>query len=183
MTSAALQEARTGGDGLAAEVLGHLDAQIASARSLLAVVLEQGAAIRARDVQAVVRLAGILRGEMGRRQLLEEQRSHAAGPLRRAARRRRAGRSRSSALQTLMSAPDAERASARSAELKGLLHELQREHSTNRALMQIELGFLDHLMGILALDGVNGYDTRRAPPPRSPASRPHGGLHVLDLRA
>ncbi len=42
--------------------------------SLLAVVLEQGAAIRERDVQAVVRLAGILRGEMGRRQLLEEDR-------------------------------------------------------------------------------------------------------------
>ena len=38
-------------------------------------MLEQGAAIRARDVQTVVRLAGILRGEMGRRQLLEEERS------------------------------------------------------------------------------------------------------------
>ncbi len=27
--------------------------------------------------------------------------------------------------------------------------------------MQIELGFLDHLMGMLAMDGVNGYDTQR----------------------
>ncbi len=60
---------------LAADVLAHLDAQIDSARSLLEVVLEQGAAIRARDVHTVVRLAGILRGEMGRRQLLEEERS------------------------------------------------------------------------------------------------------------
>ena len=59
-----------------------------------------------------------------------------------------------------MDRPTAELASARSAELKGLLHELQREHSCNRALMQIELGFLDHLMGMLALDGVSGYDTR-----------------------
>jgi hypothetical protein len=55
---------------LAVEVLAHLDAQIDSARSLLGVVLEQGKAIRARDVDTVVRLAGILRGEMGRRQLL-----------------------------------------------------------------------------------------------------------------
>ena len=77
-----------------------------------------------------------------------------------------------------MDAAGAERASACSAELKGLLHELQREHSCNRALMQIELGFLDHLMGMLSLDGVSGYDTQRllhvhhaAPPPRR-AARP-----------
>ena len=48
----------------------------------------------------------------------------------------------------------AERATARSAELRGLLHELQREHSCNRALMQIELGFLDHLMGMLTARGA-----------------------------
>src|ERR1700689_1394544 len=60
---------------LATDVLTHLDAQIESARGLLEVVLEQGAAIRARDVHTVVRLAGILRGEMGRRALLEEERS------------------------------------------------------------------------------------------------------------
>jgi hypothetical protein len=76
----------------------------------------------------------------------------------------------------------AQLASARSAELKGLLRELQREHSCNRALMQIELGFLDHLMGILALDGVNGYDTHGSSMSIT-RSRPHGGLHVLDLHA
>ena len=141
-------------------MLAHLDAQIASARSLLEVVLEQGAAIRARDVHTVVRLAGILRGEMGRRQLLEEERSHLLA---------RSGERLGvpaeavtlALLSTLMDGPGAERASARSAELRGLLHELQREHSCNRALMQIELGFLDHLMGMLSLDGVNGYDTAR----------------------
>ncbi len=167
--------------GLAADVLAHLDAQIESARSLLAVVLEQGAAIRARDVHTVVRLAGILRGEMGRRQLLEEDRSRLLA---------RSGERLGvpaeavtlALLATLMDRADGERASARSGELKGLLHELQREHSCNRTLMQLELGFLDHLMGMLAIDGVNGYDTRGSSTSIT-RPRPHGGLHVLDLRA
>jgi flagellar FlgN protein len=166
---------------LAADVLAHLDAQIDSARSLLEVVLEQGAAIRARDVHTVVRLAGILRGEMGRRQLLEEERSHLL-----ARSGERLGVTAEAVtltlLASLMDAGEAARASARSAELKGLLHELQREHGCNRALMQLELGFLDHLMGMLALDGVNGYDTRGS---STPITRPRagGGLHVLDLHA
>jgi hypothetical protein len=166
---------------LVADVLEHLDAQIASARSLLGVVLEQGAAIRVRDVHTVVRLAGILRGEMGRRQLLEEQRSHLL-----ARSGERLGVPAESVtlalLSTLMDDASVERASARSAELRGLLHELQREHSCNRALMQIELGFLDHLMGMLSLDGVNGYDTHGSSRAIT-RSRPHGALHVLDLRA
>lgn len=166
---------------LCVEVLDHLQAQTLSARALLAAVLEQGAAIRARDVQAVVRMAGMLRGQMGSRQLLEEQRSELL-----ARSGERLGVPSSSVtlgmLCGLMDAESASLAQARSAELKGLLHELQREHSCNRALMQIELGFLDHLMGMLALDGVSGYDTRGTstsitqPPP-------HAGMHVLDLRA
>jgi len=166
---------------LAGEVLRHLDAQIASARSLLGVVLEQGAAIRERDVQAVVRLAGILRGEMGRRQLLEEDRGRLLGVS-----GERLGVPAESvtlqALRSLMSAAEGELANARSAELKGLLHELQREHSTNRAVMQIELGFLDHLMGLLALDGVSGYDPRGSSTAITKA-RPHGAMHILDLHA
>jgi hypothetical protein len=166
---------------LGAEVLAHLDAQIDSARRLLEVVLEQGAAIRERDVHTVVRLAGILRGEMGRRQLLEEQRgrllAHCGERLGIPAEAVTLGR-----LSTLMDPAAAELASARSAELRGLLHELQREHTCNRALMQIELGFLDHLMGILALDGVSGYDTHGSSKPIT-RPRPSGGLHVLDLHA
>ncbi|HSZ03970.1 MAG TPA: flagellar export chaperone FlgN [Solirubrobacteraceae bacterium] len=166
---------------LTADVLAHLDAQIASARSLLEVILEQGAAIRTRDVHTVVRLAGILRGEMGRRQLLEEERSRLLA---------RSGERLGvpaeavtlALLSTLMDDAAAGRASTRSAELRGLLHELQREHSTNRALMQIELGFLDHLMGMLSLDGVNGYDTHGSSKSIT-RSRPHGALHVLDLHA
>lgn len=166
---------------LSADVLTHLDAQIASARSLLGVVLEQGAAIRARDVHAVVRLAGILRGEMGRRQLLEEERSRLL-----ARSGERLGIAASAVtleqLCRIMDPASGQRAVAASGELRGLLHEIQREHACNRSLMQIELGFLDHLMGVLALDGVVGYDTSG-----SSASitrpRPHGALHVLDLRA
>ncbi len=166
---------------LAAEVLGHLDAQIDSARSLLEVVLEQGAAIRARDVHTVVRMAGILRGEMGRRQLLEEERSRL---LTRSGERLgvAAEAVTLTRLCTLIDDTGAERASARSAELRGLLHELQRVHSCNQALMQIELGFLDHLMGMLSLDGVNGYDTHGSSKSIT-RSRPQGALHVLDLRA
>ncbi len=63
---------------LTREVLAHLDAQIASAQRLLETVLEQGAAIRARDVHTVVRLAGMLHGEMSRRQAIEGERCAAA---------------------------------------------------------------------------------------------------------
>jgi hypothetical protein len=167
---------------LCKEVLAHLEVQIESSKRLLELVLEQGAAIRARDVHAVVRLAGVLRGELGRRQLLEEERSRLL-----ARSGQRLGMPAETVtlalLSTLMDATTAERASVRSAELRGLLHELQREHSCNRALMQIELGFLDHLMGMLSLDGVNGYDTHGSATSIT-RSRPHnGGLHVLDLRA
>lgn len=170
-----------GDEQLSTEILRHLEAQIASARSLLGVVLEQGAAIRERDVQAVVRLAGILRGEMGRRQLLEEERTRLLGIS-----GERLGVSPETvtlqALTSLMSPVEGELAGARSAELKGLLHELQREHSTNRAVMQVELGFLDHLMGLLALDGVSGYDPRGSSTAITKA-RPHGAMHILDLQA
>lgn len=173
--------ARNQEPGLGDELLAHLDAQIASARGLLGVVLEQGAAIRERDVQAVVRLAGILRGEMGRRQLLEEERTLLLA--RCGERLGVAGETVTlHGLLTLMDPAQAERASALSAELKGLLHELQREHSANRAIMQIELGFLDHLMSMLALDGVNGYDTRGTSTPIA-RGRPSGSPHVLDLSA
>jgi hypothetical protein len=166
---------------LGAELLAHLDAQIASASNLLAVVLDQGAAIRVRDVTAVVRLAGILRGEIGHRQLLEEERSQLLA--RSASRLGVAVQTVTLGLIcTLLDSSSAERAYALSARLRGLLGELQREHSANRALMQLELGFLDHLMGILALDGVSGYDTRGSSTSVI-QPRPHGALHVLDLRA
>jgi hypothetical protein len=168
-------------ESLAVEVLNHLDEQLVAARGLLAVVLEQGAAIRERDVAEVVRQAGLLRGEMERRILLEEQRVDILA---------RCGERLGIApdaitlaeITRLMTPAAGELAMRRSGELNGLLLELQREHSSNRTLMQLELGFLDHLMGMLAPEGARGYDphgsSRRITQPR-----PAGSIHVLDLRA
>lgn len=173
-------DAEDGGQGtIVREVLAHLDAQILSARRLLEIVLEQGAAIRARDVHTVVRLAGLLHGEMSRRQLIEQERSRLL---------QRCGERLGLApelvtltrLAVLMDPATAQHAVELSAQLRGLLRELQREHSCNRALMRLELSFLDHLMSSLALDGAHGYDPQGA---SAPGARPHGALHVLDLRA
>jgi hypothetical protein len=168
-------------DALGAEVIAHLNEQIASTRSMLGVVLEQGAAIRARDVETVVRQAGILRGEMVRRELLEERRAVLLGSC-----GARLGVSAEdvtvSSLKGFMSPSQCELAAIRSGELKGLLHELAREHASNRTLMQIELGFLDHLMGMLSMDGSGGYDPRGSSI-GSESPRSAGSLHVLDLRA
>jgi FlgN protein len=170
------------GSTLSVDVLAHLDAQIASAQRLLEIVLEQGAAIRARDVHTVVRLAGLLHGELTRRQQIERERSLLL---------ERAGAQLGIApelvtltrLRAVMDPARAELAAERSAQLRGLLHELRREHSCNRAIMQIELSFLDHLMQSLALDGrVHGYDPRGAVTGGGRA-RQHGALHVLDLKA
>ncbi len=128
-----------------------------------------------------MRTAGILRGEMERRELLEERRSEllsACGE--------RLGvpaeKVTLSGLGGLMTPAQFELAGQRSGELRGLLGELSREHSCNRALMQIELGFLDHLLGVLELDGSGGYDPRGT---STAGERPRAGgaLHVLDLRA
>ncbi len=167
---------------LSVEVLSHLDAQIASAQRLLEIVLEQGAAIRVRDVHTVVRLAGLLHGELTRRQQIEHERSllleRAGARLGIAAELVTLTR-----LGALMDGASAQLAAARSAQLRGLLHELRREHSCNRALMQIELSFLDHLMRSLALDGeTHGYDPRGASA-SSGRTRQHGALHLLDLKA
>ena len=167
---------------LAAEVLTHLDAQIASVQRLLEIVLGQGVAIRARDVHTVVRLAGLLYAELSRREEIECERSLL---LERAAARlgTEPGLVTVTGLATLLDPASGRLVSARSARLKGLLDELRREHSCNRAIMHIELSFLDHLMQALALDGgVHGYDPRGAVATGARASQP-GALHVLDLQA
>jgi hypothetical protein len=168
-------------DSLADDVLTHLAAQIASVQRLLEIVIEQGAAIRARDVHTVVRLAGMLHGELSRRELIEHERSLL---LARAGERLGVAPELISVarLTALMDPGNARLVSERSAQLRGLLDELRREHSCNRAIMQIELSFLDHLMQSLALDGrVHGYDPRGG----SDGARAAGSsaLHVLDLEA
>ncbi len=175
-------------DPLGSEVLAHLDAQIASVQRLLEIVLEQGAAIRARDVHTVVRFAGLLHGELARRQQIEATRSQLL---------ERAGMLLGipaqavtlTRLSVLLDPARAQLAAERSAHLRGLLEELRREHACNRALMQIELSFLDHLMQSLALDaGVHSYDARGTTTGMSGGGRaggraPINTLRVLDLSA
>lgn len=166
---------------LAADLLSHLAAQIGSAERLLCIVLEQGAAIRRRDVHDVVRLAGLLHGEMSRRGEIEQERSQllARAGLRLGVPPEAVTITR---LAAVLGPESAAQAQARSAQLSGMLRELQREHLLNRALMKVELSFLDHLMKTLALDGGPIYDSTGADAPRS-RTDPTAGLRLLDLEA
>lgn len=166
------------------EVLGHLDAQLLSARKLLQAVLSQGAAIRARDVDGVLGHLAAIQAEMERRALLERERTqiltHAGQAL-----GVPAHAVTLEALTALMDDAGAGVARTRSAELRGLLGEIGREHHVNRALMRQELTFLGHLVGMLggaAEDG--GYR-----PPTEPGgamrvtAAPVAQRRVLDLEA
>ncbi len=151
---------------LAGEIVAHLDAQLISARRLLAIVLEQGVAIRAREVHSVVSCTGLMQAELQRRVLIDSERSRL---LARAGARLGVdgGAVTLEALAGLMHPSTADTARTRSAELRGLLAEIQQEHRTNRALMNQELQFLDHLMRIADVEHQTGYDaggdhTRRA---------------------
>jgi hypothetical protein len=154
---------------LAGDVLAHLDAQLASARRLLDVVLRQGAAIRRQDVDAVLARMADLQAEMELRSGLELERTELLG--RAGAQLGVAGHAITlEALVTLMPGPDAAAARERSAELRGLLAEIGREHAVNRALMRQELAFLDHLTRLLSGGADLGY--------RPPAERQGEGLRV-----
>lgn len=163
------------------EVLAHLQAQLASARRLLQIVLEQGVAIRGREIESVVRLAGILGAELERRQLLEDERT---GLLERAGARLgvASGAVTLALLEELMDPGAALQARAASAELRGLLDELQREHFCNRAMMSQELAFLDHLLRLVDRESEAGYDAGGERPVLAPQLL--AGRHrVLDLEA
>jgi hypothetical protein len=166
---------------LTGDVLAHLEAQLLATRRMLQVVLEQGAAIRARDVHRVVQLAGILQAETQRRAVLDGERSRLLD--RAGSRLGVPGPSVTlTLLQTIMDPAGAQAAQARSAELRGLLDELQREHTVNRAMMQQELAFLDHLLRLADGDRSIGYDAageRPAPAPTLVADH----QPVFDLQA
>jgi hypothetical protein len=67
----------------------------------------------------------------------------------------------------------------RSAELRGLLAEIAREHGINRALMRQELTFLSHLTRLIGQETQPGY---RPPGGTGPAAAPP--VHrALDLQA
>jgi hypothetical protein len=168
---------------ISADVLAHLDAQLGSARRLLAQILRQSVAIRQRDVDGVLATMTDIQGEMASRGRLESERTELLW---------RAGGTLGvpaeavtlSELTGLMEPHDAEEAWARSAELRGLLSEIEREHAINRALMRQELAFLEHLTRMLG----GGAESVGYGPPGAPAANPaqHNGrtaLHVLDLEA
>jgi hypothetical protein len=154
-------------------VLAHLDAQLVSGRRLLDLVLQQSAAVRDRDPEAVLACLAAIQGEMERRGRLERERAqilqhaavHANVP---------AHEVDLELLTTLVGEAHATAARAKSAELRGLLAEIAREHLINRALMRQELSFLDHLTRLLGAQEPAGYQ----PTPRAPS------IHrVLDLQA
>lgn len=161
---------------LEAELLTHLDAQLNSARRLLGLILEQGKFIRSRDVDGVLGKLAEVQTEMGRRGALEQDR---AGLL------QRAGASLGvlatevtlERLCVLVTPAAAESARQRSAELRGLLGEIAREHGINRALMRQELVFLSHLTRLIGKETEPGYQAGGG---TTPAPATH---HVLDLQA
>ena len=132
---------------LPAAVARHLELQIASAQRLLDLVLRQGAAIRERDVEAVLARLSDIQVEMAARESLERERTEL---IRRAAVRLGVQPIEVDlpALAGLAAPTQAERLYTRSAELRGLLAEVAREHGINRALMRQELTFLDHLLRV-----------------------------------
>ncbi len=164
---------------LEAELLVHLDTQINSARQLLKLVLAQGAAIRERDVDAVLARLTEIQTEMVRRGTLEQER---------AALLQRAGAALGvpatavtlERLCALVTPGAARAAMERSAELRGLLSEIAREHGINRALMRQELAFLSHLTRLIGQEAEPGY----RPPSAGPAPAGPPPLHrTLDLQA
>jgi hypothetical protein len=165
---------------LEAELLAHLDAQLASARKLLGLVLAQGGAIRERDVEGVLARLADIQAEMGRRGVLESDRAallHRAG----AALAVPAGQVTLERLCALVSPGAAQAARDRSAELRGLLAEIAREHGINRALMRQELAFLSHLTRLIGQEADGGYGP--AGPPAAGGQGAPSAYRVLDLQA
>ncbi len=164
-------------------VLEHLDAQLASAQRLLDLVLRQGRAIREQDVETVLARLADIQTEMELRSGLEQQRT--ALLARAGAELGIAGPAVTlDAICELMSADEAVAARERSAQLRGMLAQIQREHTVNRALMRQELAFLDHLTRLLAGSTDLGYAPTAENPRdvRITASGP-STHRVLDLEA
>ena len=163
---------------LEAELLVHLDTQINSAQRLLGLVLGQGKAIRARDVDVVLAKLADVQTEMGRRGALEQDR---AALLQRAgaALGLPAAQVTLEHLCVLVSPGAAETARQRSAELRGLLAEIAREHGINRALMRQELAFLSHLTRLIGQEAEPGY----SPPNARQSSPAPSAYRALDLQA
>ena len=165
------------------DVVMHLDAQIASARRLLSAVLRQGQSIRAREVEEVMARLADIQAEMGRRAALEGTRTAILTT---------AGAALGipphtvtiESLAQLLAPAHATTALQRSAELRGLLGEIVREHAINRVLMRQELAFLDHLMRELGAEPDTGYGALAGgAAAHAPARGPQAAFRTLDLQA
>jgi hypothetical protein len=163
---------------LEAELLVHLDTQINSARHLLKLVLSQGKAIRGRDTDAVLARLADIQSEMVRRGALEIERTTLL---------QRAGAALGvpatsvtlERLCALVTPGAAQSAMERSAELRGLLGEIAREHGINRALMRQELTFLSHLTRLIGNEPEPGY----RPPGAGAGPSAPSTYRALDLQA
>lgn len=164
---------------LTRDLLAHLRDQLRSAERMLKVVNAQGVAIRARDSKEVVARACDLQVEINRREALENER---IALMERAG--RMLGRSADEVTLTelieLMDENEAHAARERQLTLRRQLRIIQREHTTNQALMRQELNFLAHLLGQTGSTGAYGSAGQRPTVHRRalPGSRPS-----LDLEA
>jgi hypothetical protein len=169
------------GGGLGTALIAHLDDQIASTQRLLQIVMGQAAAIRDRDVDTVLSAVTEIQGEMERRAGMERIRGELLA---------RAGASLGipahvvtlDAICTLLKPAEAAQARERSAELRGLLGEVGRQHQANRVLMRQELAFLDHLMRELGAEPDTGYGalSGRSVAP-APGRSTQASFRTLDL--
>lgn len=146
MTLPALATHQAGRLGTA--LLAHLDAQLRAAERMLDLVLQQGRAVRERDVNRVLTLVGQLQAETEARARLEHERTlllQQAGTA-----LGTAGNAITiDAFCTLLDRATADDARARSERLRGVLREVRDEHIITRALMRQELAFVDHLVRLL----------------------------------
>jgi hypothetical protein len=137
-------------------LIAHLDAQIESTEKMLRALLSQNDSIRRQDVEGVLARLGDIQGELANRQRLEREReallTDAAARLGLAA-----DELDIEDVLTLYPADDAAPARERSAQLKGLLAEVQRVHEQNQILIRQELSFLDHLLRLLSGAPQGGY--------------------------
>lgn len=125
---------------LEGELLAHLDRQIASARRLLALVLEHGTAIRARDADAVHARLTDVQAEMAQQGTSGTEHARLL---------QRAGMA--------IAVP-----AGQVAELRGLLAKISREHHSNLALMRQERASLTRLSRLAGPEPGPDYRPRGA---------------------
>lgn len=159
------------------DLLAHFDVQLESAGRMLSIVLEQGGAIRRRDVPRVVTMASSLQVEINRREVIEAERMEL---LQRAGEQLGVdpGEVTMTMLRQTMDPDSAQIARERQRELRGVLRQIRREHATNRALMSQELAFLDHLLRQAGGGGGYGAGGRRSSTRRTTQLMGRSGLSM-----